>query len=240
MDGCWLARHAVLCGKTRLVKRLGFLRLGRTRLSRRTSGGRRASASLMRAPVAQRTLSRSRSRSLAAASMTRSTSAISTLLTWMPAYQPTLVVTLAHGWKVPIFALWSPAWPTHPVMDSRGPSPGHASIEKYVVLSVGMRSSRACAAAPRDLRSRLRGSWLVALWRALILDAVWGTHMLRYLSRQRACGRPPSRWLALDPRVSRPPHRQRISWADAERLMASRFRTRALPKAALGSRRHTS
>jgi hypothetical protein len=59
---------------TRLEVRLGFLRLGSTRLSRCTSLGRRASTSEMRAPVAHSTRRSSRSRSVAAAAMMARTS----------------------------------------------------------------------------------------------------------------------------------------------------------------------
>ena len=54
--------------------RPGFLRFGSTRLSRRTSVARKASASLTRAPVVQSTLSSRRSRSVGTASITASTS----------------------------------------------------------------------------------------------------------------------------------------------------------------------
>ncbi len=59
---------------TCLVAVLGFLRFGRTRLTRRTSIGRRLSTSLIRAPVAQRTRSKRRSRSFSAAPITARTS----------------------------------------------------------------------------------------------------------------------------------------------------------------------
>ena len=52
-----------------LTSRLGFLRFGKTIPPRFTSRGRSLSTSLMRAPVAQRVVSRSLSRSLAAARM---------------------------------------------------------------------------------------------------------------------------------------------------------------------------
>lgn len=61
-------RYAVLTG------RLGFLRLGSTSPSRRTSLGRSPRTSLMRAPVAQSVVSSNRSRSQAAAAITAWTS----------------------------------------------------------------------------------------------------------------------------------------------------------------------